>query len=1080
MAARRAGVVTIDLVCRSTSLQAAADAGSAKLGQLGAAGRTAGRSVGAGMAEGASGVRLLTGEVTRSASTVTNYGERVFRTVEAVTALAASHVLATAAVAKYTSSARASVSVTDQLVNGYRALRIVLSPTVFTAASLAVGILAEETIRLVNARARLIDQQSQFAATKGISFGAVDQLDLTSRVAGANSGTVRSLFAGLQSQFSSNQQGVLSSLKGIGVEGGISDPAVLGKIAAGLQSIEDPAEKARVAVALFGSDSGQALETLTVHFANNAEMVDKWGLKLDSVSRTQIYQFRQDLINLKENLISLGELRIGWENFKTGTEIVAAAAEDMSKRGIRALDEMIARWVPGMDTLKVATAIAFPGFGQPAPIPEAPPPPLVRTASQDTASREIMTQDIVAQMNAANQRNRETLEGQRTLAAQKEAQSKEALEQAQNSKLTPEERNAKALEAQSAAMVASAANRYVKTMEGSQKAAEEAERAAEDSQKAAEEAERAAEAALRSIQSYERSVREQGMTPVERVYARRDDLGFAPGSAYGQRATDAANVEASRLVAEEQARIDKQNAELYQRPSKSAASESAQITFSGDIQAINKQTDEILKVWSENIVKGFKDKVIPLQQVSAVGREREEAGALGANAEERLRIQASYDQQRVHSFQQQVEYQKELAALEASDLQIKLQAALQAQVDAGKDVVLQARAALELDRARLNIQEQELRTAVELARLQSQHPDWSQFFGNMKAGAEEVRDILQGGVASGTNALAATLTRGMTGQHMDWGKMFEQQGRGLLESTLKSGLQQGAGWLGGKMTPHLDGQTESSAPWVRIAGGVPGLTPRLPSGLLYGRGGSSRPGEGASAAPFGGGGIEGLYSPSSSPRGTSDSTISYGDQASGISSGTGAHRGAGVIDKLPINPVVAALLKKLFARKAITPTSQDDVNWGLTPQGAIPGLLGGGGSGGGSSSGAYGAAGSAVASLGGLFNSGGAGAAESITSSIAFPAAAAGTDEITPGQAYMVGEHGPEVRTFEAPGAIIPNEMLGSGGGFSHNGPITVNVGSNQGGTEMQVYRGIRAAHDSAIATSMQAMQERARRVPQR
>ena len=40
-------------------------------------------------------------------------------------------------------------------------------------------------------------------------------------------------------------------------------------------------------------------------------------------------------------------------------------------------------------------------------------------------------------------------------------------------------------------------------------------------------------------------------------------------------------------------------------------------------------------------------------------------------------------------------------------------------------------------------------------------------------------------------------------------------------------------------------------------------------------------------------------------------------------------------------------------------------------------------------------------------------------------AAAKGTDSIEPGRPYLVGERGPELRTFDAPGSILPNEMLG-------------------------------------------------------
>ena len=51
------------------------------------------------------------------------------------------------------------------VLNAYRAIRLALSPTIFTGATLGLGLAAEQVLKLVYARGRLIDQQAEFAAT---------------------------------------------------------------------------------------------------------------------------------------------------------------------------------------------------------------------------------------------------------------------------------------------------------------------------------------------------------------------------------------------------------------------------------------------------------------------------------------------------------------------------------------------------------------------------------------------------------------------------------------------------------------------------------------------------------------------------------------------------------------------------------------------------------------------------------------------------------------------------------------------------------------------------------------------------
>ncbi len=72
-------------------------------------------------------------------------------TVAEFTALAVSVGLAAKATGAYALAH-------ENLLNTYRAGRLLLSPTIFTATSVAIGVVVTETLRLANARAKLIEQ----------------------------------------------------------------------------------------------------------------------------------------------------------------------------------------------------------------------------------------------------------------------------------------------------------------------------------------------------------------------------------------------------------------------------------------------------------------------------------------------------------------------------------------------------------------------------------------------------------------------------------------------------------------------------------------------------------------------------------------------------------------------------------------------------------------------------------------------------------------------------------------------------------------------------------------------------------
>jgi hypothetical protein len=108
---------------------------------------------------------------------------------------------------------------------------------------------------------------------------------------------------------------------------------------------------------------------------------------------------------------------------------------------------------------------------------------------------------------------------------------------------------------------------------------------------------------------------------------------------------------------------------------------------------------------------------------------------------------------------------------------------------------------------------------------------------------------------------------------------------------------------------------------------------------------------------------------------------------------------------------------------------------------------------------------------------GGAGPQESVSSSISYRAEGG---LVSPSQAYIVGEKGPEILTG-ASGRVMSNaaaqRTFGGGGNSLVIGSIDAR-GTDHTMVEQAVYRGARAAYREAVKTSVQAVQDRRRRVP--
>lgn len=402
-------------------------------------GRRVWSAVGTGFATMAaaamSASRGIVGGFTAASQAASSFAAFAVRTTEATLATAASMALAAGEIAKYTAAAGHASSVTETLVslaqNTFRAWELVT--TGFAASTFALigfGIAAEavisKVVRLTNARAKLIEQESLLAAQSGLSINTVQRADTVAAIGGGNAANARTLASALGSRIDEHQTTVRGGLDALGISPSLGqkndavDPALLQKIAEGFASIEDPAKRAAAAVAIFGQENaGTALAELTPAFANASAAAAKYGATLDTLSRNQIYQFRRDMQSVKTALTDFSAVKGWWESFKTGTEIVTAAAYDMAKRVAKSVDDAIASVLPLRDLQQNLDQVH--GL---SPVPELPPGPA--KARDDATQKTLVADDILAQANAIKARADETLEGQKALAAKAREESQAA------------------------------------------------------------------------------------------------------------------------------------------------------------------------------------------------------------------------------------------------------------------------------------------------------------------------------------------------------------------------------------------------------------------------------------------------------------------------------------------------------------------------------------------------------------------------------------------------------------------------------------------------------------------------------
>ncbi len=207
-------------------------------------------------------------EAARASRQHEDYVRTIKAVTEATVAAGAGLLSYSGSLAAVAAGASQATGGMDGIVNSFRAFRIISSPTLFTAATIGLGLIAEKAFRATLEMDRLAQSAAFMSARNGVAAGSIFQLQLTERARGLQDGTLTSLGR---------------------------DPNSIANLAEEFSKIKDPVEKAKKAVEEFGDNAEKYLPMMTIRLRDNIDASAELAASLDTHSGAAMRRFAEDL-----------------------------------------------------------------------------------------------------------------------------------------------------------------------------------------------------------------------------------------------------------------------------------------------------------------------------------------------------------------------------------------------------------------------------------------------------------------------------------------------------------------------------------------------------------------------------------------------------------------------------------------------------------------------------------------------------------------------------------------------------------------------------------------------------------------